>query len=120
MAVKVLIADDMKIMRIALQKILEGNGCEIVGEAGDGKEAVRMYKELHPDMVTLDITMPEMDGINALKKIREHDPAARVMMVSAKGQRQIVIEALKAGAGDFVVKPFKPEQVVKSLGNVMG
>ena len=119
MAVKrVLVADDTAFMRVTLRKLLEQHGYEVVGEASNGAEAVRMYAELRPDVVTLDITMPEMDGLTALKAILRIDPAARVIMCSAMGQKSIVVEAIAAGAKDFLVKPFQPQRVLEALAKL--
>lgn len=115
MAKKVLVVDDAAFMRIKLKDILEKNGYEVVGEAANGIEAVDRYKELNPDVVTLDITMPEMDGIEALTEIKAFDANATVLMCSAMGQQSMVMEAIRAGAQDFIVKPFDTERVIKAL-----
>src|SRR5690625_1393649 len=99
---KVLIVDDAAFMRMMIKDILEKNGYEVVGEAQNGVEAVEKYEELSPDLVTMDITMPEMDGIEALKKIQEINPEATVIMCSAMGQQAMVIDAIQAGAKDFI------------------
>ena len=91
------------------------NGYEVVGEAADGAQAVTMYKELKPDLVTMDITMPEMDGITALKNIRAENPNAVVIMCSAMGQQAMVIDAIQAGAKDFIVKPFQADRVLEAI-----
>ncbi|MDR0649658.1 MAG: response regulator [Synergistaceae bacterium] len=119
MGTKVLIVDDAAFMRMMLRDILAKNGFEVVGEADNGKVAVQMYSELKPDVVTMDITMPEMDGIAAVKKIKEADPAAKVVMVSAMGQQAMVIEAIRSGAADFIVKPFQPDRVLEALGKAL-
>lgn len=111
----VLIADDAAFMRMVLKNILVKNGYQIVGEAANGAEAVRLYGELKPDVVTMDLTMPEMDGIEALKRIRAGDPNANVVMCSAMGQQVMVLEAVQAGAKDFIVKPFGEDRVLESL-----
>ncbi|PKM89929.1 MAG: two-component system response regulator [Firmicutes bacterium HGW-Firmicutes-12] len=111
----VLIVDDAAFMRMMLKDILGKNGYEIVGEAENGQLAVEKFKELHPQLVTMDITMPEMDGISAVKKIKEIDPNARVVMCSAMGQQAMVIDAIQAGARDFIVKPFQPERVLEAI-----
>ena len=112
---RVLIVDDAAFMRMSLKTILEKNGFQVVGEAENGIVAVRKYKELHPDIVTMDITMPEMDGVLALKEIRAIDPNSKVVMISAMGQEIFVREAVKLGAKGFVVKPFKEDYIVQTL-----
>ncbi|MDP9728856.1 response regulator [Alicyclobacillus sp. TC] len=115
MANRILIVDDAAFMRMMIKDILTKNNFEVVGEAADGNQAVEKYQELTPDLVTLDITMPEMDGIEALKKIRSIDPNARVIMCSAMGQQAMVIDAIQAGAKDFIVKPFQADRVVEAV-----
>lgn len=112
---KVLVVDDAAFMRMMLKDILLKGGFEIAGEATNGAEAVRLYQELKPDLVTMDITMPEVDGITAVKEIKKIDPNAKVVMVSAMGQQAMVIEAIQAGASDFIVKPFQPDRVLEAL-----
>ncbi len=119
MGARVLIVDDAAFMRMMLKDILTKNGFEVVGEAENGKEAVEKYKELKPDIVTMDITMPEMDGITAVKEIKKIDPNAKIVMVSAMGQQAMVIDSIQAGAMDFVVKPFQPDRVVEALNKVL-
>lgn len=116
MAKRILITDDALFMRVTLKNILVQNGYEVVGEAANGAESVEMYKQLRPDIVTMDITMPEMDGLTALKTIRAGDPNARIVMCTAMGQKNMVVEAIQAGAKDFIVKPFQPERVLDALG----
>lgn len=116
---KVLITDDTAFMRMTLRNILEKNGYEVVGEAEDGQVAVEKYGELRPDLVTMDITMPRMDGITAIKKIMELDPQAKIVVCSAMGQKALVIEALSAGARDFIVKPFQAERIINAIQKVM-
>ncbi|WP_217915201.1 response regulator [Miltoncostaea marina] len=111
----VLIADDAAFMRMMIKNILSEAGYEIVGEAENGQDAVARYRELKPDLTTMDITMPEMDGIAALRAIRGDDPAARVVMCSAMGQQSMVIESIQAGARDFIVKPFQPDRVLEAI-----
>ena len=114
----ILIVDDTQFMRHMLREIFERNGYNVVGEASNGEEAIAFYERLAPDITTLDITMPIMDGITALKAIRKINPKAQVIMVSAMGSMENILEAVKAGAKDFVVKPFEEEkivQIVKSL-----
>lgn len=115
MSNKVLIVDDAAFMRMMIKEILSKNGYTIVGEASDGAQAVEKYKELGPDLVTMDITMPEMDGITALKEIKKIDPNARVIMCSAMGQQAMVIDAIQAGAKDFIVKPFQADRVLEAI-----
>jgi len=117
---KVLIVDDAAFMRMMIKDILTKNNFEVVGEAGDGAQAVDLYKEHLPDLVTMDITMPEMDGITSLKEIRKHDPNAKVIMCSAMGQQAMVIDAIQAGAKDFIVKPFQAERVLEAINKTLG
>jgi two-component system chemotaxis response regulator CheY len=117
---KVLITDDTAFMRMTLRNVLEKNGYEIAAEAEDGIQAVEKYLQVKPDLVTMDITMPNMDGITAIKKIVENDPSARIVVVSAMGQKALVIEALNSGAKDFIVKPFQPDRIVEALQKVLG
>ena len=116
----ILVADDAAFMRMMVKDILVKAGFEVVGEAENGKVAVDKYMELKPDVVTMDITMPEMDGIQALKAIKEKDPNAKVVMCSAMGQQAMVLEAIQAGAKDFIVKPFQPDRVTEALNKVCG
>jgi two-component system, chemotaxis family, chemotaxis protein CheY len=111
----VLIADDAAFMRMMIKNILTEAGYDIVGEAENGAVAVAKYRELSPDLTTMDITMPEMDGLEALKEIRSADPSARVVMCSAMGQQSMVIESIQAGARDFIVKPFQPDRVLEAV-----
>lgn len=111
----VLIADDAAFMRMMIKNILTDAGYDIVGEAENGAIAVTKYRELKPDLTTMDITMPEMDGLAALKAIRGEDPSARVVMCSAMGQQSMVIESIQAGARDFIVKPFQPDRVLEAI-----
>jgi len=120
MASRVLIVDDAAFMRMMLKDILVKNGFEIAGEGENGAQAIDKYQELKPDVVTMDITMPEMDGISAVKQIKALDPNAKVVMCSAMGQQAMVIEAIQAGAKDFIVKPFQPDRVVEALKKVIG
>lgn len=115
MAPSVLIVDDALFMRMMIKDILSKDGFEIVGEAENGVEAVKKYAELKPDLVTMDIVMPEMDGIEAVRNIVKIDPEARVLMCSAMGQQPLVVEALEAGAKDFIIKPFQPAKVVEAV-----
>lgn len=120
MANKVLIVDDAAFMRMMIKDILSKNGYEVVGEATDGADAIEKYKELKPDLVTMDITMPEMDGIMALKEIKKIDPDAKVIMCSAMGQQAMVIDAIQAGAKDFIVKPFQADRVIEAIKKTLG
>lgn len=120
MAKNILITDDATFMRLMLKDILTKNGYNVIGEAQNGREAVDKYKELKPDLVTLDITMPEMDGLTALKHLKEADPNAKVIMCSAMGQQAMVIEAIQNGAKDFIVKPFQPDRVVEAIKKIIG
>ena len=115
MARDILIVDDAAFMRMMIKDILSKNGFNIVGEAEDGAEAVEKYKELTPDLVTMDITMPEKDGITALKEIKEMNPNATIIMCSAMGQQAMVIDAIQAGAKDFIVKPFQADRVIEAI-----
>ena len=120
MGAKVLIVDDAAFMRMMLKDILLKNGFEVIGEAENGSVGVQLFQELNPDLVTMDITMPEMDGISAVKEIRKLNGAAKIVMVSAMGQQSMVIEAIQAGAADFIVKPFQPDRVLESLRKALG
>ena len=120
MAKNILICDDAAFMRMMIKDILTKNGYEIAGEAENGQKAVEKYNETKPDLVLMDITMPEMDGIQALKKIKEIDPNANIIMCSAMGQQAMVIEAIQSGAKDFIVKPFQAERVLEAVKKVVG
>lgn len=120
MASRVLIVDDAAFMRMMIKDILEKNGFEVIGEANNGLKAVEIYKKEKPDVVTMDITMPDMDGIEAVKAIRAFDPAAKVIMCSAMGQQTMVMDAIRAGARDFIVKPFQPDRVLEAIRKVVG
>lgn len=115
MAKKILLVDDANIIKLMLRKILVEGGYEIIGEASTGEEAVKKYSELKPDLVTMDITMTGMGGINALKAIREIDPNAKVIMCSAMGQKYLIMEAIKAGAVNFLMKPFEADKVLEAV-----
>ena len=115
MAVNVLIVDDLAFIKIVLRDILEKSGFRVVGEASNGEQAITMYQDTRPDVVLMDITMPGMDGITALKRIRQIDPAARVIICSALGQQRLIVQAIQLGAKDFIVKPFQPQRVVSAL-----
>lgn len=117
---RILIVDDAAFMRMMIKDILTKNNFEVVGEAADGLQAIDKYMELKPDLVTMDITMPEMDGITALKAIKEKDPTAKIIMCSAMGQQVMVIDAISAGANDFIVKPFQADRVVEAIEKALG
>lgn len=117
---KVLIVDDAAFMRMMIKDILEKNGFEVVGEASNGIKAVELYKTEKPDVVTMDITMPDMDGVEAVKEIKSMDPDAKIIMCSAMGQQTMVMDAIKAGAKDFIVKPFQPDRVLEAIKKVIG
>jgi len=119
MDVTVLITDDTIFTRTVLRSILTANGFKHIIEAANGEEAVKQYKAQSPDIVLMDITMPVMNGIDALRLIREHDPSARVIMCTAMGQKSMVVEAIKAGARDFIVKPFQSNRVLESLHRLL-
>ncbi len=116
---KILVVDDAAFMRVTLRKVLEPAGYQ-VEEATNGVEAVSKYGDVRPDLVTMDITMPEKDGIQATKEIVASDPNARVIVVSALGQEKMVKDAIMAGAKDFIVKPFQPERVLDAIGRALG
>ena len=120
MGSRILIVDDAAFMRMMIKDILTKNGFEVVGEAENGAKAVEKYQELRPDLTTMDITMPEMDGISAVKQIKKIDPAAKVIMCSAMGQQAMVIEAIQSGARDFIVKPFQTDRVLEAVRKVLG
>jgi len=115
MGARILLADDLSFMRMVQKEILEDKGYTIVGEAADGLEAIEMYKTTKPDLIILDITMPHMNGLEAMHKIFEIDRSARIVMCSALGQQQLIVEAIKSGVKDFIVKPFKPERIINSI-----
>ena len=117
---RVLVVDDAAFMRMMLKDILTKGGHEVVGEAANGLEAIERYKELKPEVVTMDITMPEMNGIDAIKEIRKIDPNATIIVCSAMGQQAMVIEAIQSGAKDFIVKPFQAERVLEVVKKVVG
>ncbi|MBP7059458.1 MAG: response regulator [Lachnospiraceae bacterium] len=120
MAKNIMIVDDAAFMRMMIKDIFTKNGYNIVGEAENGKKAIDVYTECKPDLVLMDITMPEMDGIQALKGIRANDPNAAIIMCSAMGQQAMVIEAIQSGAKDFIVKPFQAERVLEAVKKVIG
>ena len=120
MAKNILICDDAAFMRMMIKDILTKNGYNVCGEAENGLKAVEKYNELKPDLVLMDITMPEMDGIQALKNIKAANPGAMVIMCSAMGQQSMVIESIQAGAKDFIVKPFQADRVLEAVKKVVG
>ncbi len=120
MAKNILIVDDAAFMRMMIKDILTKNGYNVAGEAENGVKAVEKYKEVNPDLVLMDITMPEMDGIQALKAIKAADASAKVIMCSAMGQQAMVIESIQAGAKDFIVKPFQQDRVIEAVKKVVG
>lgn len=115
MSYSVMLVDDAAFMRMMLKDILTNNGYEVIGEAENGIVAVQKYAELKPDITVMDITMPEMDGLEAVKQIRTKDPEAKIIMCSAMGQQAMVIEAIQSGAKDFIVKPFQPDRVLEAV-----
>lgn len=117
---KILLVDDAAFMRMMIKDTLSKNGYTDLFEASDGAQAVERYAELSPDLVIMDITMPNMDGLEALKAIRAKDPNASIVMCSAMGQESMVIEAIKSGAKDFIVKPFKPDRILKTVSSIIG
>ncbi len=120
MSSKIMIVDDAAFMRMMIKDTLKKNGYEDLIEASDGEIAVSQYKAETPDLVIMDITMPNKDGLQALKEIKEYDSSAKVVMCSAMGQESMVVEAIKLGAKDFIVKPFKQERILKTVSTVLG
>ena len=119
MGIDVLIADDLKFIKLVLRELLEKAGFRVVGEASNGQEAVELYQNSRPDVVLMDITMPKMDGLAALKQILKFDPEAKVIMCSALGQQTLIVQALQLGAKDFIVKPFREERVVAAIKKIL-
>ncbi|SHJ43519.1 response regulator [Tepidibacter formicigenes] len=120
MSKSILLVDDAAFMRMMIKDILVKNGYEVVGEAENGAKAIEKYKELKPNLVVMDITMPEVDGIQAVKEIKKMDPNANIIMCSAMGQQAMVIEAIQSGAKDFIVKPFQADRVLEAVKKVLG
>ena len=120
MGKNILIVDDAAFMRMMIKDILSKNGYTVAGEAENGVKAIEKYNELKPDLVLMDITMPDKDGIQALKDIKASDPNAKIIMCSAMGQQAMVIESIQAGAKDFIVKPFQPDRVLEAVKKVVG
>lgn len=116
---RILIVDDMKFMRETLHQLFSQNNYQVVGEAETGKEAVKLYRELLPDLVTMDLTMPEMSGLEAIKMIRSEFPEAKVIMCSAMGQKKVIMEAIESGAKDYIVKPFNDLQVIEAINRAL-
>jgi len=116
----ILLVDDAAFMRMMIKDILIKNGYDVVGEAENGAKAIEKYKELKPSLVVMDITMPEVDGIQAVKEIKKIDPNATIIMCSAMGQQSMVIEAIQSGAKDFIVKPFQADRVLEAVKKVLG
>ncbi len=119
MSIRIVIADDLSFMRMVQREILLEKGYEVVAEASDGLEAIDKYKQYNPDVIILDITMPHMNGLEAMHKILDYDKDAKIIICSALGQQQIIVEAIKAGVRDFIVKPFKPERVITAIEKAM-
>ena len=117
---RVLVVDDAAFMRMTIKKMIESDGYVVAGEAQNGVEAVQKYMELQPDAVLLDITMPAMNGVGALKRIKEFDPKAKVIICSAMGQQAMVAQAVQSGAKDFIVKPFEKDRLIAALKRVLG
>jgi two-component system chemotaxis response regulator CheY len=117
---RVLVCDDAIFMRTMISDILSGAGYEVVGEAETGVQAIERYRALRPDLVTMDIVMPDMGGIEAVREIVKGDADAKILMCSAMGQQALVVEAIQAGAKDFIVKPFQPSRVLEAVQRVLG
>lgn len=120
MSKKIIVCDDTKFMRATLKDALEKEGYEVIDEAENGEILIEKYKKLKPDLIVMDITMPVMDGISALSHIMEIDPNAKAVICSAMGQDEVVIKAIKTGAKDFIVKPFKNERLIESVKKILG
>jgi len=118
-AARILVVDDAQFMRMMVKNILSSGGYEIAGEAENGVQGLAQYRELKPDLVIMDMIMPEMGGIDAVREIMKHDPAARVIMCSAMGQQALVVEAIQQGARDFIVKPFQPSNVLEAVAKAL-
>jgi two-component system chemotaxis response regulator CheY len=117
--INVLIADDLKFIKLVLRDLIEKAGFRVVGEASDGEEAVELYKDKRPDVVLMDITMPKVDGLAAMKRILKFDPKANIIMCSALGQQSLIVQALQLGAKDFIVKPFREERVIAAIKTIL-
>ena len=118
--IKIILVDDLSFMRDAIRQILENSNMSVLGEAENGMEAVKMYMELKPDIVLMDITMPVMDGLESLKRIRQYDPGAKVIMCSTLGQQKYIIKAIQFGARDFILKPFLSERILSAVSKAAG
>ena len=119
MGIKVLIADDLKFIKLVLRDLVEKAGFRVVGEASNGEEVIELYQDKRPDVVLMDITMPKVDGLTAMKEILKIDPEAKIIMCSALGQQSLIVQALQMGARDFIVKPFREERVVASIKKIL-
>ena len=119
MGINILIADDLKFIKLVLRDLVEKAGFRVVGEASNGEEAVELYQDKRPDVVLMDITMPKVDGLAAMKKILKIDPEAKIIMCSALGQQSLIVQALRLGAKDFIVKPFREERVIASIKKIL-
>ncbi len=119
-SIKVVLADDLSFMRDVIRNMIKDTNIRIIGEAENGAEAVKLYKNLNPDIVLMDITMPVMDGLESLSLIKEYDPGARVIMCSALGQQKYIIKAIQFGARDFILKPFIPERIISAITKAAG
>ena len=120
MGKKIMLVDDAAFMRMMIKDTLQKNGYTEIGEAGNGEQALTVYAAEKPDLVLMDITMPVMDGLESLKRLKEMDKDAKVVMCSAMGQETMVVDALKLGAKDFIVKPFKPDRIMKTVNSILG
>lgn len=116
---KIVVVDDAKFMRMTLANILTKANHELIGEGENGEEAIALYRKLQPDLVMMDITMPVMSGLEAIKEIKKEFPAAKIIMCSAMGQQKMVVEAIEAGAKDFIVKPFDEGRVIEAINRVL-
>jgi len=119
-AYRVLLVDDASFMRMMLKNILVGSGYEVAGEAENGAKAIELYRTIKPDLVIMDIIMPEMGGIDAVREIVKGDPQAKILMCSSMGQQSLVVEAIQAGAKDFIIKPFQPSNVLEAVKKTVG
>lgn len=120
MSKKIMLVDDAAFMRMMIKNTLQQNGYTDIIEAKDGEEAIALFKQENPDLTLLDITMPNIDGLEALREIKNIDKDSKVVMCSAMGQENMVLEALKSGAQDFIVKPFKPDRIMKTISSILG